>query len=269
MGGFEPEAKPWLASDGSPAVRVPAAARGLGPVRVLMRGAIHRVPVMEKTGVKKFYNGPESFTPDHNFIMGQAPQLANYFVGGRLQLLGYRVRRRRRARRRWIVAGEPTWISARWTSAGSPRSRATSGGCAAGSRRSSACTSRWPGRTASPRAPGGCAAPRAPPARPGGPGSAPSKAGSGPTGSRRPACAGTEYGWGRQNWFCPIAAEHRAARENVALFDQTSFAKIAVRGRDAEAALQWLCAGDVAVPDGRTVYTGCSTTAAGTRPTSP
>ena len=65
----------------------------------------------------------------------------------------------------------------------------------------------------------------------------------------------TEYGWGRQNWFAHSAAEHAAARSEVALFDQTSFAKIAVRGSDAEAALQYLCAGDVAVPPGRTVYT--------------
>ena len=50
-------------------------------------------------------------------------------------------------------------------------------------------------------------------------------------------------------------AEHLAARADVALFDQTSFSKIAVRGPDAEAALQYLCSNDVAVPDGRTVYT--------------
>jgi glycine cleavage system aminomethyltransferase T len=64
-----------------------------------------------------------------------------------------------------------------------------------------------------------------------------------------------EYGWGRQNWFGHSAAEHAAARSGVAVFDQTSFAKIAVRGADAEAALQFLCSNDVAVPPGRTVYT--------------
>jgi 4-methylaminobutanoate oxidase (formaldehyde-forming) len=64
-----------------------------------------------------------------------------------------------------------------------------------------------------------------------------------------------EYGWGRQNWFGPSAAEHAAARSEVALFDQTSFAKVAVRGPDAEAALQYLCSNDVAISPGRTVYT--------------
>ena len=66
----------------------------------------------------------------------------------------------------------------------------------------------------------------------------------------------TEYSFGRQNWFAASAAEHRAARAAVALFDVTSFAKFLVAGRDAEAALQYLCANDVAVAPGRAVYTG-------------
>ncbi len=77
-------------------------------------------------------------------------------------------------------------------------------------------------------------------------------------------------GWERANWFAPAGSRSRwsntlgapelvrrtarpstgAAREHVALFDQTSFAKIAVRGADAEAALQYLCSNDVAVPAG-------------------
>jgi 4-methylaminobutanoate oxidase (formaldehyde-forming) len=65
----------------------------------------------------------------------------------------------------------------------------------------------------------------------------------------------TVYSFGRQNWFPYAAAEHRAAREAVAVFDQTSFAKLRVEGADAEAALQRLCANDVAVPVGRVVYT--------------
>src|SRR5690606_5869076 len=64
------------------------------------------------------------------------------------------------------------------------------------------------------------------------------------------------YGWGHQNWHGWVAAEHRACREAVALFDMSSFAKLLVKGRDAERALQALVAGNVAVPVGRTVYTG-------------
>jgi 4-methylaminobutanoate oxidase (formaldehyde-forming) len=64
-----------------------------------------------------------------------------------------------------------------------------------------------------------------------------------------------EYAYGRQNWFEHAAAEHRAAREAVALFDQSSFAKYLLQGRDAEKVLQHLCANDVAVAPGRIVYT--------------
>ncbi|MCW5771857.1 MAG: FAD-dependent oxidoreductase, partial [Rhodospirillaceae bacterium] len=64
------------------------------------------------------------------------------------------------------------------------------------------------------------------------------------------------YSYGRANWFPWAAAEHRAARDAVALFDQTSFSKFLLQGRDAEVALQRLCANDVAVPPGRMVYTG-------------
>jgi 4-methylaminobutanoate oxidase (formaldehyde-forming) len=63
------------------------------------------------------------------------------------------------------------------------------------------------------------------------------------------------YSYGRQNWFEYSAQEHRAVRETVGLFDQTSFAKFLLQGRDAEAALQRLCANDVGVPPGRAVYT--------------
>src|SRR5881296_1689239 len=63
------------------------------------------------------------------------------------------------------------------------------------------------------------------------------------------------YTYGRQNWFPCAAAEHRAVREAVGLFDQSSLAKFLVQGPDAAAALQRLCANDVDVPPGRIVYT--------------
>ncbi|HET7447479.1 MAG TPA: aminomethyltransferase family protein, partial [Methyloceanibacter sp.] len=63
------------------------------------------------------------------------------------------------------------------------------------------------------------------------------------------------YSYERQNWFDAVGREHKAARERVALFDQTSFAKFLMVGRDAEKALSWIAAGDVARPPGRLVYT--------------
>src|SRR5204862_2868395 len=62
--------------------------------------------------------------------------------------------------------------------------------------------------------------------------------------------------FGRQNWFAFAAAEHQAARNAVAVFDLTSFAKLLLQGRDAQAVLQRLCANDMAVPLGASVYTG-------------
>jgi glycine cleavage system aminomethyltransferase T len=67
--------------------------------------------------------------------------------------------------------------------------------------------------------------------------------------------AGYSYSYGRQNWFPLAAEEHRAVREAVGLFDQSSFAKFLVQGPDAATRLGRLCANDVDVPSGRIVYT--------------
>jgi sarcosine dehydrogenase len=73
------------------------------------------------------------------------------------------------------------------------------------------------------------------------------------------AAAGEEardvYSYGRQNWFEAVGREHAAARERVAVFDQTSFAKFLLTGRDAEQALSWIAANDVSKAPGRLVYT--------------
>src|SRR5262249_25519739 len=63
------------------------------------------------------------------------------------------------------------------------------------------------------------------------------------------------YSYGRQHWFDCAAAEHRAVREAVGLFDQSSFCKLRLEGPEALDVLQRLCAGDVDVPPGRIVYT--------------
>jgi 4-methylaminobutanoate oxidase (formaldehyde-forming) len=63
------------------------------------------------------------------------------------------------------------------------------------------------------------------------------------------------YSYGRQNWFEHSAVEHRAVRENVGLFDQSSFAKFLLQGRDAERTLNHVCANNVSVSEGKVVYT--------------
>ncbi len=259
MGGFEPDAKPWVASDEIPEpFEFQLLPEDWDQFDILMRNAVHRVPAMESAGVKKFYNGPESFTPDHNFIMGLAPELDNYFVLAGFNSSGIAFAGGAgHALAQWIVAGEPDLDlspvdirrfapmqgNKRWL-----RERVKE---IVGLHFAMAWPNREPqsarGIRRSPvhhllEAHGACFGTR--------------------MGWERAnwfAPAGTkpvvEYGWGRQNWFGHSAAEHLAAREGVALFDQTSFAKIAVRGADAEAALQFLCSNDVAVQPGRTVYT--------------
>ena len=64
-----------------------------------------------------------------------------------------------------------------------------------------------------------------------------------------------EYSWRRQNWFDYSADEHMAVRQKVGMFDMSSFGKIKLIGRDAEAVLQIIAANDVAVPVGKIVYT--------------
>jgi glycine cleavage system aminomethyltransferase T/glycine/D-amino acid oxidase-like deaminating enzyme len=259
MGGFEPDAKPWVASDEIPdGFEFQLLPEDWDQFDILMRNAVHRVPAMESAGVKKFYNGPESFTPDHNFIMGLAPELDNYFVLAGFNSSGIAFSGGAgKALAEWIVDGEPELdLSAvdirrfapmqgnkRWL-----RERVQE---IVGLHFAMAWPNREPGSARGVRrspvhhlleAQGACFGTK--------------------MGWERVnwfAPAGTkpvvEYSWGRQNWFGHSADEHHAARTSVALFDQTSFAKIAVRGCDAEAALQYLCSNDVAVPPGRTVYT--------------
>ena len=259
MGGFEPDAKPWVASDEIPEpFEFQLLPEDWNQFDILMRNAVHRVPVMVNTGVKKFYNGPESFTPDHNFIMGLAPELDNYFVLAGFNSSGIAFSGGAgNALAQWIVAGEPDLdlgpVDIRRFAPMQGNKRWLRGRVQeiVGLHFAMA----WPNRE--PESARGIR--RSPVHH---------------LLDARGACFGTkmgweranwfappgikpvvEYGWGRQNWFGHSAAEHLAARTEVAIFDQTSFAKIAVKGSDAEAALQYLCSNDVAVAPGRTVYT--------------
>jgi len=260
VGGFEPEAKPWVAPDELPyPFEFQLLDEDWDHFSILMENALQRVPALHHTGIKKLYNGPESFTPDNQFILGEAPELRNFFVGAGFNSVGIAsAGGAGRALAEWIVGGEPSgdlggvdirrfgpfhgnnqWLRARvgevlglhyevpWPnrelSTARPFRRSpvhhllADAGAVFGSKMG------W--ERANVFAP---------------PGTEPA----------------LEYAWGKQNWQPWADAEHRATREAVALFDQTSFGKLLVKGRDAEAVLQWLCTGDVAVPPGRTVYTG-------------
>jgi sarcosine dehydrogenase len=259
MGGFDPWAKPW-GMDGIPeGFSFGTLPEDWGKFEPLMRNAIQRVPALASAQVRLLMNGPESFTPDNYFILGEAPEVRRYYVGagfcsGGIAAAGGAGR----ALAEWIVEDRPSmdlWqadirrfapfhanpeflreraseiVGVHYFVAFPNRELETGRDLRLSPlyerlRDKRACFGNKMGwERANWFAPGGVA-------------------------------PETVYSFGRQNWFPYAAAEHRACREAVAVFDQSSFSKFRLEGPDAEAALQRLCANDVAVPQGRVVYTG-------------
>jgi heterotetrameric sarcosine oxidase gamma subunit len=260
IGGFEPEAKPWVAPDELPyPFEFQLLDEDWDHFSILMESALLRVPALHDTGIRKFYNGPESFTPDNQFIIGEAPELRNFFVGAGFNSVGIAsAGGAGRALAEWIVGGEPSvdlvaqdirrfapfnannqWLHDR-----------------VGEILGLHYEVPWPNRelvTARPfrRSPVYHLLERA------------------------GALFGSKMGWERANVFAPVGVEpvleytwdkpswlpwsieeQQRTRSSVALFDETSFGKLDISGRDTESVLQRLCTADVAVPVGRSVYTG-------------
>jgi 4-methylaminobutanoate oxidase (formaldehyde-forming) len=260
IGGFEPEAKPWVSPDEIPyPFEFQLLDEDWDHFQILMDNALLRIPALEETGIKKFYNGPESFTPDNQFILGEAPGCANFFVAAGFNSVGIAsAGGAGRALAEWIVNGSPTTDL---TSVDIRRFASFNGNNRWLHDRVAEILGLhyevpWPNRemaTARPfrRSPvhhllvaaGANFGSRngwersnffAPP-------------GEEPT---------IEYSWGKQNWLPWSAAEQTATRTAVGVFDQTSFSKFVLVGPDAESALQWLCTADMAVEVGTTVYSG-------------
>jgi sarcosine dehydrogenase len=259
MGGYEPDPNPFAER----AIPDGFAFALLDPdwdhFEQLMEQALVRVPALETAGVKQLINGPESFTPDGNFILGEAPEVQGFYVGCGFNAFGIAsAGGAGRALAEWIVAGEPpmdlwpvdirrfglphgddAWVRSRTLELYGKH-----------------YTIAWPAeehRSGRPlrRSP---LYPRL---------------------QERGAVFGEKLGWeranwfarpgqdeprdiysfGRPNWFDAVGEEHRACRERVALFDASSFAKFLLVGHDAEAALSWICANDVSHRPGRVIYT--------------
>ncbi len=257
MGGFEPVAKPWNPSRIPDKFEFQLFPEDWDQFQILMENAIHRTPCLETAEIKMLLNGPESFTGDGNFILGEAPEVADYFVcagfnsagiansGGAGRLIA-----------EWIIGGEapldlwdvdirrfaPFHANRKHLADRTVESLGLH------------YAMRWPReelQTVRPLR-------------------------RSPLYDRlraRGAVFGTKLNWERANYFLPAGAEpapytfampgwlpyvleeQRACREDVVVFDQTSFSKFVLKGRDALAALQRLCANDIDVPVGRMVYT--------------
>jgi len=258
MGGYEPNPIPWATAGIPENFNFSLLNSNWDHFTPIMELAIGRVPALQTAGVKTLLNGPESFTPDGNFILGEAPEVAGLFVGAGFNAFGIASGGGAgKVLAEWVAGGEApydlwpvdirrfgrnhgdvNWVRTRTLEAYAKH-----------------YTTAWPAEEFSSgrplrrsalydrlRAAGACFGEK--------------------MGFERPnwfAAPGEDprdiYTFACPNWFNAVAREHNATRDAVALFDQSSFAKFYLIGRDAEAALSWICANNVARPPGRLVYT--------------
>ncbi|MBP7002647.1 FAD-dependent oxidoreductase [Amaricoccus sp.] len=258
MGGYEPNPKPWAEAGVPDDFAFQLLPNDLEHFEPTMALALGRVPALETAGIKSFINGPESFTPDGNFILGPAPEVTGLYVGAGFNAFGIASGGGAgMALAEWVANGAPPYdlwpVDIRRFGRNTLSTRAVRERTLEAYARHYAMA--WPHEEyASAR-----------PAR------------RSPLYDRlaaKGAVFGEKLGWERPNWFAAdgeppvdvptfdrpnwfdaVAREHRACREAAVIFDQTSFAKTLVTGRHAEAALSWICAGDVIRPPGTLTYT--------------
>ncbi len=258
LGAFEPVAKPW----GMEGIRedfcfdqLPEDMDHFAPI---LEMGVNRMPMLETAGIHTFFNGPESFTPDDRYYLGEAPELGGYWVAAGYNSIGI------------VSSGGAGMALAQWISDSEPpfdlwevdirrampfqrnrrylkeRVSETLGLLYADHfpyrQMASARNVRRSPLHEHLKARGAVFGEVA--------------------GFERAnwfAREGQErkyrYSWKRQNWFDNSREEHMAVREGVGLFDMSSFGKVRVEGRDALAFLQRLCANDIDVEQGRIVYT--------------
>jgi 4-methylaminobutanoate oxidase (formaldehyde-forming) len=259
VGLFETECAPWNVGrvpDSFSFGELPPDWDRMGPY---LEKAMRRVPITLDRGVKKFFCGPESFTPDLAPIIGEAPELRNYFVAAGLNSIGILTGGGvGRAVAQWIVDGRPDWdvtgvnIDRLHPYQRNPEYRATRTVEALGM----VYQTHFPGRSMQ-TARGAKVSPlhQRLAAR-----GAYFKDVSGWESPDWYAPEGVEplieeLSWQRQNWFPYWEAEHRAAREGVILMDMSFMAKFLVQGRDAGRALEELSANRVDGEPGVITYT--------------
>jgi 4-methylaminobutanoate oxidase (formaldehyde-forming) len=258
MGCFEPIAKPW-GMNGIPEDfcfdTLPEDHEHFEPI---LKAAMRRVPVLAEAGIQLFFNGPESFTPDDRYYLGETPEVRGLFVASGFNSVGIAGSGGMgKVLAQWIVDGHPPmdlndvdvrrvmpfqanrhylhdrtvetlgllyamhWPHYQYRSARGARRTPLHDRLIAGG----ACM----GETAGWERPNWFAPPGTHPEY--------------------------RYSYGRQNWFEACESEARAVRDRVALFDQTSMPKFLVQGRDAFAFLNVLSTANMDVPAGRVIYT--------------
>lgn len=258
LGAFEPDSKPWGMDGIKDDFCFDQLPEDFDHFEPILEQAVERMPLLAETGIHTFFNGPESFTPDDAYHLGEAPNLKNFFVMAGFNSIGIQ------------SGGGAGWALAEWMDQGLPpfdlgdvdirrmqpfqnnktflyeRSKETLGLLYADHfPYRQMATARGVRRT-------------------------PFHQHLKDQGAVFGEVAGWEranwfanpnqdaeykYSWKRQNWFQNAAEEHRAVRENVGMYDMTSFGKIRVEGRDACAFLNYICGNEVDVPVGKITYT--------------
>ncbi len=258
LGAFEPTAKPW-AVDGIPGdFEFDQLPEDFDHFEPILEAAVNRMPMLADAGIHTFFNGPESFTPDDAYHLGLAPEMDNVWVAAGFNSIGIQsAGGAGMALAQWMedgakpfdlgdvdisrmqpFQGNKTYLSERSTETLGLlyadhypyRQKAT----ARGVRRTPfhqhlldrgavmGELAGWERANWFARA------------------------------GQIPAY---EYAWTRQNFFQNVAEEHRAVRENIGMYDMSSFGKLRVEGPDATAFLNHVGGGQFDVPVGKIVYT--------------
>ncbi len=258
LGAFEPNAKPWGMNGIPNSFEFDQLPEDFDHFEPILEAAVNRIPMLAEAGIHTFFNGPESFTPDDAYHLGLAPEMDNVWVAAGFNSIGIQsAGGAGMALAEWMDSGEKPFdlgdvdISRMQPFQGNKqylfeRSKETLGLLYADHfpYRQKA-TARGVRRT-------------------------PFHHHLLEQGAVMGELAGWEranwfandgqereyqYSWKRQNWFENSAAEHRAVRENVGMYDMSSFGKIRVEGPDAEAFMNYIGGGDYSVPNGKIVYT--------------
>ena len=266
LGAFEPNSKPW-AMDGIPDdFEFDQLPEDFDHFEPILEMAVNRMPMLGEAGIHTFFNGPESFTPDDAYHLGLAPEMDNVWVAAGFNSVGIQsAGGAGMALSQWMDGGEKPFdlgdvdITRMQPFQGNKhylfeRSKETLGLLYADHYpfRQKA-TARGVRRT-------------------------PFHSHLAEKGAVFGELAGWEranwfadegqerdykYSWKRQNWFENAAREHRAIRNAVGMYDMSSFGKIRVEGRDAEAFLNHVCGADMSGPVGKITYTQFLNAAAG------
>jgi glycine cleavage system T protein len=258
LGAFEPKAKPWGMSGIPDNFEFDSLPEDFEHFEPILEMACNRMPLFETAGVHTFFNGPESFTPDDRYYLGEAPEVQNYWVAAGYNSIGIvSSGGAGMALAQWMEDAEPPfdlWDSDIRRAQPFQRNRRylqqrvteTLGllyadhfpyrqvETARGVRRSPVHDHLKARGAVFGELAGWERANWF--ARPG----------------QKPEY---RYDWKGQNWFENHRDEHMAVRTGVGLFDMTSFGKIRVEGRDACRFLNRICANQIDVATGRIVYT--------------